>query len=658
MRQLFTALDYLRLEVEVPPVASGVYVNLIRNGSGAQGGYGWLTPQVGVVETGFDPGTTVRYTPVAGVNGRFSTETYPVTPGYYVTASWVPRGTGTNYFIAFIDWYDEDENPISSLNDSGYESGTTTTPTTIGPFEVPATAVAARIRFAVYGSPTPTLPDASPVNLRSVKMVCLPTDDVISPASIIGISYQQILNSTTTISIVRNSLNLGTLSAVILDAALDPATAATIRPGREVRVTTTPSALTPTPEVLFTGKVADFDATYDPARTDAKATRIDLSAVDASATLANVPRPDGVAALDGLRHVLEGCRVPWLINDSTSQIVPPLVVSRNENASALDQVAITRDSQNAYAYVDRTGRLVAFDAAHWPAIGADIDESVYSDIAIGLSPCINTVRIIWLRYNPNTGETEEITYGPYVDRASVDQWGASEATFTIHGTSEETFDIPAFAAGVLASNGTRDVRASSATIPISTTDRILAWGTAELYSRHQVINTARGIDQISHLTSVEHTITPSKWLLKVGFDDPGQVAAPQVTPSPTSGGQQLTIGQLLRPVGEVTMWFGDSADIPTGWLRCDGSTFDDEAYPALASLLGGTSLPNLVDRFPIGAGVKDLGTSGGNATSVITQDRAFNTATLMGGEVRVELVQSPLDIMPPWRALHFIIRAT
>jgi hypothetical protein len=654
MMQTFDALDYLRLEVEVPPVASGVYVNLIRNGSGAQGGYGWLTPTEGVISSGSGP--TVRFTPVAGVNGRFSTETYPVTAGQYVTASWVLQGTGTNVLTAFIDFYDEDGNVVS-YSDTGYESGTTTTPTVIVAAPVPAGVIEARIRFSVYGSTTPTPPDASPVNLRSVKMVCLPTDDEILPAQIVDTSYQQILSSTSYLSVVRASLNLGTLTATILDASLDPATAETIRPGREVRLTTTPSELTPTPVVLFTSKIADFDATYDPERTDTKACRIDLTTVDAASTLANTPRPNGVADLDGLRDVLEGCRVPWLINDSTAQSAPQPVVSRNENASALDQVAITRDSTNAFAYVDRTGRLVAFDTAHWPAIGDDIDEDVYSDLAVGLSGCINTVRINWLRYNPNTGETEEIAYGPYVDRASVDEWGASEATFTLHGTSEETFDIPAFAAGVLASNGERVVRATSATIPITTPDEILAWGTAELYSRHQVTNTARDLEQTSHLASIEHTISPDRWLLKVGFDDPNQVATPQATPSPSAGGETFTLGQLLRPVGEVTMWFGASEDVPTGWLRCDGSIFDDETYPALAELLDGTTLPNLVDRFPIGAGVKDLGTSGGSPTSVITQDRAFNTATTGGGQVRVELVESPLDVMPPWRAIHFIIRA-
>ncbi|MDE0778367.1 MAG: tail fiber protein [Nocardioides sp.] len=656
MMQTFDALDYLRLEVEVPPVASGVYVNLIRNGSGEQGGYGWITTQEGVVERGIGP--TVRYTPIeGGVAGRFSTETYPVTPGQYVTASWVLQGTGTNYLLAFVDWIDSEGQPFSSINDSTYESGTTSTPTTVGPFLVPAEAYGARVRFAVYGAAGPVVPTASPVAVRSVKMICLPTDDEIAPAQIIDTSYQQILSSTAYLSIVRASLNLGTLSATILDTALDPATAETIRAGRIVRLTTTPSALTPTPVVLYTGRVADFDATYDPERTDTKACRIDLTAVDAAATLANVPRPNGVATLDGLRDVLEGCRVPWLINDSTAQSVAVPVVSRNENASALDQVAITRDSQAAFAYVDRTGRLVAFDTAHWPAIGDDIDEDVYSDLAVGLSGCINTVRINWLRYNPNTGETEEITYGPYVDRASADEWGASEATFTLHGTSEETFDLPAFAASVLASNGERVVRATSATIPITTPAKILAWGTAELYSRHQVTNTARDLEQTSHIASIEHTISPDRWLLKVGFDDPNQVATPQATPSPSAGGEAFTLGQLLRPVGEVTMWFGASEDVPTGWLRCDGSTFDDETYPALAEMLGSSTLPNLVDRFPIGAGVKDLGTSGGSPTSVITQDRAFNTATTGGGQVRVELVESPLDIMPPWRAIHFIIRA-
>jgi microcystin-dependent protein len=45
-----------------------------------------------------------------------------------------------------------------------------------------------------------------------------------------------------------------------------------------------------------------------------------------------------------------------------------------------------------------------------------------------------------------------------------------------------------------------------------------------------------------------------------------------------------------------------AATAPQGWLVADGSTFDGDRYAALAAVLGGTTLPDLRNRFPIGAG--------------------------------------------------------
>lgn len=69
--------------------------------------------------------------------------------------------------------------------------------------------------------------------------------------------------------------------------------------------------------------------------------------------------------------------------------------------------------------------------------------------------------------------------------------------------------------------------------------------------------------------------------------------------------------------------FGGSV-APSGWLICDGAAVDRTVYAALYSVIGtsfGTgdgsttfNLPNLVDRFPIGAGAVPIGVSAGNAS--------------------------------------------
>ena len=49
------------------------------------------------------------------------------------------------------------------------------------------------------------------------------------------------------------------------------------------------------------------------------------------------------------------------------------------------------------------------------------------------------------------------------------------------------------------------------------------------------------------------------------------------------------------PAGIMQMFAGNT--IPAGWLLCDGSTISEENYPELVAVLGGTQLPNLIDRF-------------------------------------------------------------
>lgn len=54
------------------------------------------------------------------------------------------------------------------------------------------------------------------------------------------------------------------------------------------------------------------------------------------------------------------------------------------------------------------------------------------------------------------------------------------------------------------------------------------------------------------------------------------------------------------------MW--PTSSLPTGWLICNGTSFSSSDYPDLATVLGGTTLPNFSGRFPLGVG--NSGTSG------------------------------------------------
>ena len=58
--------------------------------------------------------------------------------------------------------------------------------------------------------------------------------------------------------------------------------------------------------------------------------------------------------------------------------------------------------------------------------------------------------------------------------------------------------------------------------------------------------------------------------------------------------EELTTGNAA-PVGVIQAFMGTTT--PEGWLLCDGSTFNGATYLELQTVLGGTTLPDLRDKF-------------------------------------------------------------
>lgn len=95
------------------------------------------------------------------------------------------------------------------------------------------------------------------------------------------------------------------------------------------------------------------------------------------------------------------------------------------------------------------------------------------------------------------------------------------------------------------------------------------------------------------------------------------------------------------PVGAITAFTANS--IPSGWLLCDGSTFDETLYPALFLALGGNVLPDLRNRFLEGANsvvreYKEAGLPNITGTSGVL--RAANGAFYRNDDDLVTKVQS------------------
>ena len=79
--------------------------------------------------------------------------------------------------------------------------------------------------------------------------------------------------------------------------------------------------------------------------------------------------------------------------------------------------------------------------------------------------------------------------------------------------------------------------------------------------------------------------------------------------SPSGGGIAAAV-----PVGSIMMF--PVTVTYTNWLLCNGGTFSSTTYPALYSLLGSTTLPDLRDTLPMGAHtIVSLGATAGSQTS-------------------------------------------
>lgn len=702
--------------------------NLVTNPSFETNTTGWpwafnVSSKTRVTSQAFVGSASMQVTASASGSMWVSTDAgasgIPVTGSTTYTASFYSTAGSTGRQIALgLDFYDSSGDPISGTSSGGVSDSTSgwtrktitaTSPPNAAYLKVTVSWIACAASEVHYldgvmvekagavgayfdGS---TLAAGKTYAWTGTAHNSSSTEATSTLAFIEPVPYLNVLGPTHDIRVTREALNVGSLTATILDSTIDPSQADLIRPGKRVRLLANTGTSW---EPLFAGKADKASVVYELlADQESKRARITLSAVDPVSPLAGTSRTEGVGAIDDLPYVLEGCGVPWNVNGSGNQVPTATVVSVNENASALDQVAVTRDTALGYAWVDRYGVLQAWDPDLISGtVVTTLDEATYNpDLAIDYNTeaCINEVRLKFLRLNPSTGESEEIPYGPYRNQSSIDTWGVRWAEFTIQGITEDASTLQAYADAILTANATPVVRINSVVLPITdTADLAPSRALLDLYDLVTVSNDRAGLTENSRVTGIEHTITPDKWLAKIGFSVDGSVASPQFTPSPTPGASGKTIGQLLRPVGEVSMFYGAKADCPAGWLVLDGTTFSSATYPDLATLLGGTTLPDFTDRFPIGAGTKALGTTGGNPTKSVPPHThpagtlANASVDHSGGTVqpgtgtavnRVGLLNgsnngshthtisgstgaasgASFDVMNPWRALWFIIRA-
>lgn len=140
--------------------------------------------------------------------------------------------------------------------------------------------------------------------------------------------------------------------------------------------------------------------------------------------------------------------------------------------------------------------------------------------------------------------------------------------------------------------------------------------------------------------------------------------------------------------GEIRIWAGAAADIPDGYLLCDGSAISRTQYTKLYQIIGDAygagdgsttfNLPDLRDAFPMGASTTSpIGTTGGEAAHVLTVDElaphchtisirtgsdyqnpSTNNSMMTGGSYSTDNTGGgeAHNNLPPFVAINFIIK--
>ncbi|WP_162242373.1 H-type lectin domain-containing protein [Nocardioides sp. Leaf307] len=462
-------------------------------------------------------------------------------------------------------------------------------------------------------------------------------------------AWRNILGPTSSINVKRAALDTGSMSAIVMDPLLDPAVVPDIRTGKKVRLRGLVEGVW---ENIYEGLLTGANTTYDRSkkRNAEIVTRIEITAADAIMALSNQGEARGISSVSNLPFILEGKGVPWNTNGSGGQVTTVGSAWVNENASVLDQVALTRDSGLAYAWVDRNNVLQVWDNNRLSSTAvctfSDVASSdptwvSYSDINVDFNSdtCINSVSIKWLRYDPTSGATEEIPYGPFIDAASQATWGPHTAEFTIGGPTESLTNIQAYANAVLTANGTPQIRCNSLTMPVNDA-RELKWAVRnDLYTPVAVKYNTK-VDKTLRITSIEHQITPKGWFVTYGFDVQTSVAQPTYTPAPPYKGTTAETAIFnninIRSADDATTAAGNEPALKVGpttgqHLRID----NNEVLAMLNDNTQGTLVLNVGG--PINAsGFVKAGSRTLNVTAVntlITSDVTFPNAFPASGPV-------------------------
>jgi hypothetical protein len=435
-----------------------------------------------------------------------------------------------------------------------------------------------------------------------------------------------LFETATGLEIIRADLDAGTATLTTSDPAFDVLQGTTALPkGARARIVAYNNSLVhPTnAELLWTGAILDAQTTY-PTRRGIPYPLTVVTLADGMSKLASSPRPYGYSEITRLPEALEGAGVPWNTagNRNQSYGTEP-ADTYNESASALDQVALTRDGILGYAYMDRYGVI----NVHTEDNGTgtiyshtrefDFDENNFNDDAIpGISSqdVINTVMIKAQGAFPSD-DTDNVygerTFGPYVDRVSVDKYGVRAEEFEITVPYDDAISgavtteyLRPFANEILARNAQPYLKFEE--LSFGVTDnwdsgrniRIID-STVDVGDLVNLTSPTAGMVAVPHrVRAVSHSITADSWVMTLGFAGQQTVASPASQPSlrgAISGESEWVTWTKVSPsasMANVTFQYRITGKFIE--FRLDGNLAADVSIPAS----GDNGNQNVTSSFP------------------------------------------------------------
>lgn len=518
------ALSVLRAEVQTDPTGRP---NLIPNPSGERGGWFWTTPLRFTQVTG-ETGPVLRLTAETGATDCY-TQSNPILceAGDYIGArlDTVAGTAGHNIKIRFR-FYDSNSQLLATSGPTGSLDVTTAATRYYAATQAPAGTTYARLKIDLFeGSNNP--PDVPAYAEFANVMV---TTDAVSFSSPYAFTepaeYANILGPTSSVTITRPGLEPGVLGLRIIDTALDPAVSDALQTGRAFRITALNDDTATWDDLAGDYWIVRATVDYDLEKTPDKQAVITLTATDSLQLLSNTKRPNAVGTVAELPYVLETVGIPYDLDGETGNLSDdPTVTAVLDNATALDQVLLTRDRAQGYAWIDKSGTFTVRSDRNGDFYTGTVtlDESNYSTItpSFDTDDCINEVKVTRVYIDAATGETKETTYGPFRDEAAIAEWKVvRSATFRVTGLLVSNVDD--YASQILTKNSQPRRRVVQVTIPINEPEHITTdLALIDLYAKVRILNTALGIDITQRVTSITHSIRATnrgvKWLMTLGF---------------------------------------------------------------------------------------------------------------------------------------------